>query len=143
MSSSTIARQRHWVLPGMGQSNRNNQTSYNFGAGSATTGYRFDQQGIATRLTVMGEVFGLSGSGTWTFDVTVYKDGITASDDVFALSFSGSAATYFRDTTTTVLSASADFGTGNDWIIKAVSGLGGYTLVSVAWSVVLEGDFYG
>lgn len=142
---SYLNRRRLWHLTVGGGGLRNNQTTFLYGNSGGTDGFRFDRRGLATRLTVQGDVTGITGSaGTpWTVTFTVYKDGITSSDDVFEVQFTGNttASAAVSGTTTTVLSASADFGTGSDWFVKAVSALGSFSTLSMTYGLVLEGIY--
>lgn len=140
MSQTDLARTRRIYLPGMLLTCRNNATAFLLGDSAGSNGYRFPETGVMTKLTVIGDVTGYS-AGPGTFTVTVYKDGVTAADDVFELQFSISANGQIGNTTTTVLSATADFGTGSDWFIKAVGA--GFGAVSITYCVVLEGYHIG
>jgi hypothetical protein len=140
MSSLLLVPERQWYLPTMPSSVRNNQTLFLLGESTGGTGFKFDRKGLASKLTVIGETT-VVGAGTWTFTVTVYTDGLAAGNKVFELTFSSTIASVFSSTDTTPDGGGpgAGYGTGTDWFMTATSTLGGFTSVSVAFNVVLEG----
>lgn len=144
MSHLLFIPDRKWYLPSAHESSRNNQTQFFYGESGGTSGFKFDRRGSFDRLSVNGEVNGITGGpGTWTFTVSVYTDGIAAGNLVYEVTFSGSTTSnaIFADTDTTADGGGpgAGYGTGTDIFIKAVSTLGGFSTASFVFNFVLEG----
>lgn len=144
MSNILIIPERIWYLPVPGVSARNNQTQYYYGESTGANGYKFDRRGVLTKLSVIGEVNGITGGpGTWTFTVGAYTDGVAAGNKVFEVTFSGSTTSNApfagTDETPDGGGPGVGYGTGTDIFLKAVSTLGGFSTASFVFNIVLEG----
>lgn len=101
-----------WRVPAL----RNTATAWVAGAGSTSSGFLFPDQVQIEELVVSAEI--TLAEASKTFAVTVYKDDVTASDDVFAVSTSIAALAKVRLTDTSTGTKDGSFGTGSELNIK-------------------------
>lgn len=119
---------------------RNTQTQWILGDSAGAAGYKFAETGLATKLYVVGTCTAYTAPSS-TFTVTVYKNGITASDDVFIATYSIGAASQFGSTITPNASLDGTFDSGTEWFCKAT--FNGTVSTLIEYNIVLEGYFLG